>query len=200
METHRSRKQSKTHSNKPRDKKPPKFNQVLFQSKRADWNTPQDVLDPVRAFAGPTGIGIDPCSNATSIVGARTELRLDRGHDGLAVPWGGHGRAYVNPPYTRRDLPRWIRKVVHEARLGVEIILLVAARVDTKWFAPLWTADAICFWRGRIVFIGAVSGATFPSALVYFGSRAADFDDHFRSLGQVVFPNAQKGYRGAPHG
>lgn len=46
-------------------------------------------------------------------------------------------------------------------------------------------ADAVCFWRGRLNFIGAPSGAPFPSALVYFGERVHRFIDAFHGVGAI---------------
>ena len=69
------------------------------------------------------------------------------------------------------------------------IIALVPARPDPKWFAFCWdTAQAICFWRGRLKFVGAPSSAPFPSALVYWGPRAGNFYEAFKGVGKVVDP------------
>ena len=156
-------------------------------SERMDWRTPQNVVDLVREFAGGE-IALDPCSGPGSIVGARVEWT--EADDGLPRPWtiDAHGGvAYVNPPYGRA-LPTWTEMCANEAMSGCEIALLVPARPDTRWWhsSVVGAADAICFWRGRLRFLGAPSSAPFPSALVYYGRREERFREVFAPYGWVV--------------
>jgi site-specific DNA-methyltransferase (adenine-specific) len=151
-------------------------------SDRDDWNTPLEVLHPVRVFAGAEGIGLDPCSNEHSIVGAAEAWETE----GLDRDWSGHGLVFCNPPYGRKLLA-WAKKVATEAQRGVEIIVLVPARPETKWTKLFWLwADRVCFWKKRIAFIGAITGATFPSALIYFGPRGERFRQVFARHGVIL--------------
>ncbi len=163
---------------------------ALQSSVRQSWNTPEPVLTPLHKFAT---VGLDPCSNPDSIVGAVVEWSLERGHDGLAREWGELGLVFVNPEYGRA-INAWIAKCVTEARGagtgrgGCEIVALVPARTDTRWFADIWqSASAILFWRGRLTFLGAPAGAPFPSALVYWGNRPRAFGRAFKACGKVVY-------------
>lgn len=61
-------------------------------------------------------IDLDPCSNAASAVRALVDYRLDRGQDGLALPWRA-SLTYVNPPYGR-EVNRWVCKAVAEYDAG----------------------------------------------------------------------------------
>lgn len=147
-------------------------NRKHTSSEDDSWNTPQIVLDTIK----PLGvIGLDPCSNAGSIVRARENWILPK-HDGLALAWTRYhyaarrGFVYVNPPYGLQII-RWIRKCIEMARRGVEIVTLVPARVDTEWFEELQTAADVGLWRGRLTFLRAPYPALFPSALGYFGPR-----------------------------
>jgi hypothetical protein len=170
----------------------------LFSSARSDWNTPDEVLGLVRQHASPEGIALDPCSNPTSFVNAEVEWRLERGEDGLALPWEGQGLTFVNPPYGPGLMRNWAEKICEEAAAGVEIIALVPARTETRWFALFWhAASAICFWAGRIRFVqpeepgsaaiaSTANAATFPSAVVYLGSRVERFHQTFSVAGKVV--------------
>ena len=157
---------------------------ALFSSEKPSWCTPHEVLYRVCLAVGP--IGLDPCSNPQSIVGAAIEWSLENGDDGLAAPWRGLGPVYVNCPYARGEMAQWADKMALEGALGTEVIGLVPARVDTGWFRPLWCADAICFWHGRIRFLGASSGAPFPSALAYWGPSAYKFNFAFSPVGKVL--------------
>jgi len=155
----------------------------LLTSDRSDWCTPAVVLDLVRAVAT---IGLDPCSNANSIVNA--EVSWNEEQDGLSRDWSGHGLVYCNPPYTRRVVS-WLARASLFGKTDDECVALLPSRTDTSWFAFASTyATAICFWRGRLKFIGAKSTAPFPSAIFYFGPRRHRFADIFGSRGWVVLP------------
>lgn len=157
---------------------------ALFMSVDMTWCTPEVVLERVRRM-GP--IGLDPCSNPRSIVRAKTEWRGPPGVDGLAEPWAGHGLVYCNPPYGR-GIGQWVAKAALEAMDGADIRLLVPARPDTAWWheAVVPHAAAVCFWRGRISFLGAAQGAPFPSAVVYYGQRPDAFKEAFGDAGWIV--------------
>ena len=65
-------------------------------SETKDWCTPPQIIASVReVFDGV--IGLDPCSNSFSLVGAEKEYRLPE-NDGLRDPWDA-STIYVNPPY-----------------------------------------------------------------------------------------------------
>jgi hypothetical protein len=163
----------------------------LLSSERADWNTPANVLDLVRQVAP---IELDPCSNEGSIVGATVEYRHDCGQDGLALGWGVRGLAFVNPGYGR-GIGAWVEKCAAVALQHcdtTEIIALLPARPDTAWWQEhVVTADAVCFWRGRLTFLGAPHPAPFPSALAFWSGRCervGRFEDVFNPHGWVVRP------------
>lgn len=143
-------------------------NRALFTDMSPEWYTPSDLLAEVRAFLGADYF--DPCPAS----GGR--LRSN----GLSVSWAGE-RVYCNPPYGRA-ISAWIRKALTEP--VAEVILLVPARTDTAWFQALFQ-HTICFLRGRLRFSGAVSGAPFPSALVYRGPRFQAFAAAFGHRGPV---------------
>ncbi len=161
---------------------------ALFMSVDMTWCSPKAVLDRVRRM-GP--IGLDPCSNGKSIVRAKTEWRGPPAVDGLAEPWIGHGLVYVNPPYGR-VINQWVAKCALEAMDGAEILALVPARPDTIWWSEAVVAHAssICFWKGRVTFLGASQGAPFPSAVLYYGARVAEFVAAFGDVGWCVDPKA----------
>lgn len=159
---------------------------ALFSSAAQSWNTPAEILDPLRVAFG--GIGLDPASNPTSIVAATTEWILERDGDSLTRSWAGHGLCFVNPPYNRA-LFDWASKFAHEAKHDAEIVLLVPARTDTAWWRVAWAASSAClFWAGRVRFLGAPAGAPFPSALLYAGPRWATFLAAYEGRGIGVRP------------
>jgi site-specific DNA-methyltransferase (adenine-specific) len=153
----------------------------LMSSVKQDWLTPEEVLTSVRLF---DHIVLDPATGPDNPVGADHYFTVE--DDGLAKSWGD-GLVFVNPPYGR-ELPKWVRKARQEADKGCEIIMLIPARPDTKaWQEHIFpTAGSICFWAGRIRFVGAKDPAPFPSALIYWGPREQQFASYFRHLGFVV--------------
>lgn len=154
-----------------------------------DWCTPVNVLRRVRLLGDGSHqpIGLDPCTSNANPTDARTFYTLE--DDGLSRDWlsGSDGDLiFVNPPYSKAKA--WAEKIVAEAERGVEVASLVAARPDAKWFCRLvWeSADAVCFWKGRLRFEGAPSSAPFPSAVVYHGSRPWRFEAAFHDAGAVL--------------
>ncbi len=141
----------------------------LLSSVCQDWNTPRALLDAI----APMGrIGLDPCSNASSIVRARVKWTV--ADDGLPRDWRRHGLVYVNSPYGDA-LPAWIAKCELEAKRGVEIVALFPARPDTRWFERAAKRSLVALLRGRLRFLGARHGAPFPSAVAYWGRRRSLF-------------------------
>jgi hypothetical protein len=159
----------------------------MAQAARQDWRTPDEVVELLHVLweGGPD---IDPCAapeRAHHLAKENFDGR-DIFTNGLECTWPG--RAYVNPPFA--DLALWAEKCrrEHEQR-GAEVVLLMPARTDTAyWHQHVATADAVCFWRGRMRFIGAPSSAPFPTALAYWGPRPWDFHRVFASKGLVVRP------------
>lgn len=151
-----------------------KTHKVLTSSRRRDWCTPLRVISILERIGVP--ILLDPCSNADSLVPAELKIREGDSPDGLEAPWMGlgYGLVYVNPPYGR-EVGWWTKKAAMEiafARLspaafdrGGGIVMLLPARTETAWFRPVWEADLLFFFHGRLVFHGAKWVAPFPSVL-----------------------------------
>jgi hypothetical protein len=161
-------------------------NKTLMSSKKQDWQTPPEILELVRKI-GP--IALDPATTEDNPCEARGFLTVS----GLTSDWrnesyldpadsGTRGLIYVNPPYGRA-LADWATKISHEGMRGCEIISLTPARTDTKWFRKMTTADVMCFWRGRITFVGAKDPAPFPSLVCYWGPKPDRFREVFGSYG-----------------
>jgi len=177
---------------------------ALFSSEFDDWCTPSEVLDRVRLV---DEIGLDPFSNAQSIVGAKRDFRLDRGEDALRLDWRGHGLVFCNPPYGD-DIAPCMRRVAYFAAEGVEIIALLPHRTDTQWWQSTSGAAGKCEWEGRLKHPRGVSDkrqlrlvgvahieeaypppdtgtAPFPSVVVYWGDRFKRFERAFADAGQI---------------
>jgi phage N-6-adenine-methyltransferase len=156
------------------------LNNSMMTSAKGDWKTPRSILEPLTDWFE---VDLDPCAGPDTFIGKTDNFR-GLFQDGLALPWGG--TCFVNPPYGR-GVGKWVAKCETEYRLRYcEVIALLPARTDTGWWQECWKADAICFIRGRIKFVGAESSAPFPSALVYWGDRVGRFSRAFGGMGKVI--------------
>lgn len=174
--------------------------QLLVSSKKDNWRTGKKALRPVRLLAKLLGvtIALDPAGHPKSIVKAERQFLLQRGENGLRRSWQVRGLIYCNPPYgceggnTRKPktLP-WLQKMIRQqrkARGKLHGVFLIAARTDSVQVfqdTVYKHATAVCYVRGRLKFIGAASGALFPSAYVYFGRRPDLFKKAFDDQGHV---------------
>jgi phage N-6-adenine-methyltransferase len=165
------------------------LNPAMFASDDEGWLTPEPVIAALEEL-GPTAL--DPCAAQHSLVEARKRYQLpDR--DGLLEQWiadapPSAGHVFLNPPYGR-VIGKWIEKAIEQARLGCEIVMLVPARVDARWFQRAVSSgyvQRICFWRGRLQFVGAMSSAPFPSALLYSGPFPQAFSSAMQSRGLIM--------------
>lgn len=142
---------------------------ALSSADAKDVNTPRVILDAIKPM-GP--IGLDPFSNATSIVGAK--LAWNEQDNSLVREWVGHGLVFSNPPFGD-FIPIALAKMIEQAKRGAEQITLLPARIETGWFDTAAAAADVALWSGRVTFHGSPGNAPFPVCLLYFGDRRARF-------------------------
>lgn len=151
------------------------------------WNTPPKYVTPITEFLG--GIDLDPCSNTSSIVNAKTELLSN----GLEHDWTNYRSIFVNPPYGKygdTSIYDWIEKgYLANKRGNSEIIYLIPVATNTKhWKNFVFNSDVICFLsdtRLKFLMNGTTDnkGASMACCLVYFGSKAEEFIYKFSEFG-----------------
>lgn len=158
-----------------------------------DWNTPLPYVQAVRLTFGGV-IGLDPCSNDHSVVGAVVEYKLPM--DGLHACWDMPS-VYVNPPYgrdpeRRTTIADWLRRCAECAGKGSDVIALVPVATNTghwkSWVFP--KASRVCFLsepRVKFTIHGlATKGAPMACAMVYWGAQPDAFAAAFRPHGHVL--------------
>lgn len=135
------------------------------QSKTDDWATPQALFDKLNAYHH---FDLDA---AASLTNHKVDKWLGLDHpdperrDGLIVDWDGE-HVWLNPPYGR-ILNQWVAKAAdHVYRNKAEVVLLLPARTDTRWFHDYCVHHAVEFIRGRVKFGDAKTAAPFPSMIV----------------------------------
>jgi hypothetical protein len=108
------------------------------------WCTPKWIADALGRF------DLDPCANSRSHIQAERTCELERGDDGLHGETGAHliggrvfhatknDRVYINPPYERGAVIRWVRAYKH-----TRFTFLLRLDTSTDWFDELFTATAL---------------------------------------------------------
>lgn len=165
---------------------------ALVASASAEWYTPTEYVEAVRAALG--AIDLDPASTEHANRVVKAARFFTRDDDGLARAWPG--RVYLNPPYGTEggesNQARWSRRLVEQHRVGVTVaaVLLVNATPSNLWWEPL-ARFPVCFTRGRIRFYneaGPAEQPTHSNAFVYLGPSPERFFDAFRPIGWVYRP------------
>lgn len=165
-----------------------------------EWYTPARYVELARTVMGT--IDVDPASNdyAQRTVKAATFYTVET--NGLDKEW--RGKVWMNPPYSRKLIGRFVDKAVEEYRCGrcSEAIVLTNNNTDTKWAATLLeNATAICFTRGRVKFESPTRGcpSTLPQGqmFTYLGSNPEAFASVFAICGHVVVPANDNNKSGA---
>ena len=114
-----------------------------------NWGTPQWLFDRLDQRFGP--FDLDAAAEAWS---AKCERYLSREVDALGPdPWPGK-RVWLNPPYKRELLIRFLRKSIEHAAAGGLVCALLPVRTETCWWCDLVAVKAaeIHFIRGRVAF------------------------------------------------
>lgn len=155
-----------------------------------EWYTPARYVDLARDVMG--GIDLDPASNdhAQKTVKAATYYTAET--NGLDKEW--QGRVWMNPPYSRTLIGRFVGKLVaeHEAGRVREAVVLTHNSTDTAWFGALASAaTAFCFTSGRIRFVSPTRPRAAPAmgqTFTYLGPRPERFAGVFAEIGIPMAP------------
>ena len=128
-----------------------------------DWKTPADFYEKLNAKYD---FDFDPCP-------FQHDLTL---WDGLEVEWGE--RNFVNPPYSRPNLERFVLKGIKEAEKGKLCVFLIPASTDTALFHDHIQpkATSIEFVRGRLRFEGFNNKGELCKGPAMKGSMLVVFD------------------------
>lgn len=129
-------------------------------SGKNDWQTPDSVFKPLDEEFGFT---LDVCASEENY---KVDPYIPEECDALIQSWAPR-ICWMNPPYN--DWQRWVKKAYEESLKGATVVCLLPARTDTKAFHEYILPFAeIRFIKGRIRFVGADSGAPFPSLIAIF--------------------------------
>lgn len=155
--------------------------------------TPESFLDLVRQI-GPIGRDPFPCATMTT---APRIAEID-GWDAFApaadwvVGCEPGEVVFIQPPYSRGNLPQCARHWAQQDFSSVHGIALVPAATGTVWFDKMANSNTRAFllWRGRITFCEngyeTKGGGKFDSAVFYNGPSPYLFAHVFEKYGRLV--------------
>ena len=127
-----------------------------------EWATPQNVFGPLHEVFGFT---VDVCASHGN---AKCERYYTVNEDGLAQDWSSEV-VWMNPPYARFVIDKWMRKAYESARDGgATVVCLIPSSTSTNWWHDYVERAEYRFVRGRIKFGGAKQSAMFSNAVVVF--------------------------------
>lgn len=171
-----------------------KLNKQLLSSKNQTWATPLSIFNPINEIFD---FVLDPCAAHET---AKCKIYYTEKENGLKQDWSKIGNAYVNPPFGR-ELPKWMKKCYEESIKGITVVMLIPARVDTRYWHDyaFKYARCICFVKGRITFerFGSKTPkeewvpAPFPNAIVVFGECNSNQAEQLNKFGKVYMQEAQ---------
>lgn len=150
-----------------------------------EWYTPPEYIALARKVLGE--IDLDPASCEEAQRTVRALRYLDAEQNGLSYAW--YGRVWLNPPYSKVLVKKFIGKLLMEWDAGriVEAIVLTHNFTDAVWFHDLAAiADSMCFTQGRVKFDhpgGAVSRPPHGQVFFYFGPKVELFKQTFGRIG-----------------
>jgi phage N-6-adenine-methyltransferase len=131
------------------------------QSVTDQWATPQALFDE---WDTKYNFDLDPAASSHN---HKCEQWYGLDHpdparrDGLAATWTASA-VWLNPPYGR-PIADWAKKAYDS---GINTVMLLPVRTDTRWFHTYCKQFPITFIKGRVKFGDSKSSAPFPSMIV----------------------------------
>lgn len=141
----------------------PDFSHV-FLSKRSDWETPDELFDPLnREFK----FTLDVCASEKN---AKCDKFFTEKMDGLSRSWDG--ACWMNPPFGNKAA--WVKKAYAESqRNGTTVVCLLPSRTNTRWWHDYVMKSEVRFILGRPKFKGCKHGLPQPLAIVVMKRKSA---------------------------
>jgi DNA (cytosine-5)-methyltransferase 1 len=89
------------------------------------------------------------------IIDWHRDITMDFGCDNISPP---NFNVFVNPPYGRGYIQRFMQKAIKEKAKGVTTVMLVPATLDAKWLPIHDISEIRIITGGRLSFIHPLSG------------------------------------------
>jgi site-specific DNA-methyltransferase (adenine-specific) len=133
-------------------------------SKGDTWETPDDLFESIDQHFS---FELDACANYDN---AKLGTYFTEEEDALKQDWWPYKSVWMNPPYSRGNIGRFMEKALSESRKGCTVVCLVRLDPTAGWFKKyVWgKAEAVLALGKRVRFKGADSAYPFPSCLVVY--------------------------------
>lgn len=144
-------------------------NKELAKSKGCEqkdkWETPIYIFDELNDIYNFT---LDPCCEIHT---AKCNKFYTEEDNGLIQEWSNE-IVFVNPPYSRGNIDKWMEKCYNESSKGVTIVALIPVSTSSKWFHNyVWNKSELIFYKGRLRFNGAKFTAPFSNCLAIYNGK-----------------------------
>jgi len=136
----------------------------VTEQAKEEWATPQaffDELDKEFEFT------LDVCAAAWN---HKCYVYFDKSDDGLSMDWRNEV-CWMNPPYTRGIINKWMKKAWESSLAGATVVCLVPSRTSAAWFQDYALKGELRFPRGRLSFVhqnGSTGQCRICSTVVIF--------------------------------
>lgn len=134
---------------------------------KQDWETPDWLFDHWNEIFS---FDVDVCADGEN----HKHMKYYHADDalcGLQTRWHQDGgKFWMNPPYGRGQVEKWVAKAYVESQQGCLVCALLPVSTSSKWWQNYVTkADLIYFYPKRIKFVGAEGSPSFDNAIVVWG-------------------------------
>lgn len=131
-----------------------------------EYATPKDLLRDLDRAVGGFNLGAASGAEDHYLI----PNTLTKEDNALLHPWAG--KVYLNPPYSRKLIPRFVKKAYTQATHGPAevVVCLVPVRTSADWWQE-WAmrATTICYIDHRLKFEGKEHHAPFDNAILVYG-------------------------------
>lgn len=140
---------------------------------RDDWMTPGWLVRLAREIMG--GIETDPASSHEANKVIQAKSYWTKGTDGSTAIW--HGRVFMNPPYTRGLIDKFIDRLEShwEGEWITSAFVITNNVTETKWAQTLAKmCSAVCMLDKRVHFVlpgGEIMNQTRQGQLIWYLAR-----------------------------
>ena len=139
----------------------PDVKQTWFNRKKVDYETPDEIFNPLNAEFNFT---LDVCANSKN---AKCNKYFTENDNGLEQRWSGE-ICWMNPPFGR-EIKKWVVKAYNESLMGAIVVALLPSRTNTAWWHDYVEKGDVRFIRGEVRFKGYDRGLWMPMCIVIWG-------------------------------
>jgi len=146
---------------------------IHYSSKSNEWETPRTIFNQLNEEFN---FQLDASATKDNALCANFFTLED---NSLIQDWSKYKSIFCNSPYGRM-IGKFVEKAYQESQRGSTVVMLIPARVDTKWWHNYCAKGEVRFIKGRLKFVNKsspsysddgnfkLSPAPFPSAIVIF--------------------------------